>query len=255
VPGYPRALRFYARLLSDHGHQAEALDSLKEGLAVHPDAMNLLFGVDYAARTAGLMDIALGARARIRALWGGDPEPPPTGFTYLYAGQVDAFEASFRPRLGAPLDGFTEFHLGYAKLLEGKAAEAALHFQAAEGDPAAESQYRLLAKVYRFQIQGRGADARGALDELDRDRVGLQVPDGEFTFNIAEAAAFLGEEGRAMDLAQRAFSQGFTCTPWYEASPLLARLQPLPRWRAILQHVDARRARMAAHRSPADFGL
>ncbi len=71
----------------------------------------------------------------------------------------------------------------------------------------------------------------------------------------AEAAGYLGEEGRAMDLAQRAFSQGFTCSAWYRASPFLGKVQPLPRWRAILQHVDERRARLAYGRSPGDFGL
>lgn len=254
-PGYPRALRIAARLLSDQGHQAEALDLIQEGLRRHPHSMNLLFALDYAARTAGLMDIALGARSRLDALWAATPDPTPTGFTYLYAGRLDAFEASFRPLPGVPVDGFTAFNLGYADLLKGHPTEAESRFQAAEQDPTAEGHFRALAKVFRFGIEGRRDDARMALDLLDRDRVGLQVPDGEFTFTMAEAAGYLGEEGRAMDLAQRAFSQGFTCSDWYRASPLLAKVQPLPRWRAILQHVDARRARVAAGRQPRDFGL
>ena len=254
-PGYPRALRFAARLLSDQGHQAEALDQLQDGLRRYPRSMNLLLALDYTARTAGLMDIALATRARMRALWAGAPDPPPTGFTYLYAGQVDAFEASFRPAPGEPMDGFTAFNLGYADLLRGRAAEAGQHFLAAEQDPSTEGHFRALAKVFRFGIEGKGGDARAALDLLDRGRVGLQVPDGEFTFTMAEAAGYLGEQGRAMDLAQRAFSQGFTCSDWYRASPFLAKVQPLPRWRAILQHVDERRARVADHRRPQDFGL
>jgi tetratricopeptide (TPR) repeat protein len=254
-PGYPRALRFAARLLSDEGHQVQALEELADGLRRHPHSMNLLFALDYAARTAGLMDIALGARARINEFWAGAPERPTAGFAYLYAGQIDAFEASFRPQPGTPLDGFTEFNLGYADLLRGHGGAAAPHFRAAEQDTATEAHFRALAKVFRFQIEGKTADAQAALDVLDRSRVGLQVPDGEFTFTMAEAAAFLGEEGRAMDLAERAFSQGFTCSSWYRASPFLARLQPLPRWRAILQHVDERRIRVAGEWRPEDFGL
>ena len=255
LPGYPRALRFAARLLSDQGRQDEALNRLQEGLRLHPRSLNLLLALDYAARTAGLLDIALAARERMAALWTGASVAPPTGFTYLYAGRVDAFEASLQTRPGLVPDGFTAFNLGYAALIRGRREEAARRFQEAEQDATAEGHFRALAKVFRFQLEGKTADARLALDGLDRSRMGLQVPDGEFTFTMAEAAAFLGEEGLAMDLAQRAFSQGFVCASWYRRSPFMAALQPLPRWQSILQHVDERQDRMAALHRPGDFGL
>lgn len=254
-PGFPRALRFACRILSDQGRQDEALRRLEEGLRLHPRSLTLLFALDYASRTAGLLDIAVGARERMAALWAGAPEPPPVGFTYLYVGRMDDFEASFRQPLGAPVDGFTSFNQGYAALLRGRREEAARDFQAAEQDLSAEGHFRALAKVFRFQLEGRKEEARLALDVLDRSRLGLQVPDGEFTFTMAEAAAFLGEEGLAMDLAQQAFSQGFVCTAWYRASPFLARLQSLPRWHSILQHVEARQARLAGRHQRQDFGL
>jgi tetratricopeptide (TPR) repeat protein len=255
LPGYPRALRFASRLLSDQGRQDEALNRLQEGLRLHHRSLNLLLALDYAARTAGLLDIALGARERMAALWTGASVAPPMGFTYLYAGRPDAFEASLQTRPGLRPDGFTTFNLGYADLIRGRREDAARHFQEVEGDAATEGHFRALAKVFRFQIEGRTADARQALDVLDRSRMGLQVPDGEFTFTMAEAAAFLGEEGLAMDLAQRAFSQGFVCAAWYRASPFMAALQPLPRWQSILQHVDERQGRLAALHRPRDFGL
>jgi tetratricopeptide (TPR) repeat protein len=255
LPGYPRALRFASRLLSDQGRQDEALNRLREGLRLHPRSLNLLLALDYTARTAGLLDIALAARERMAALWAGAPVAPPTGFTYLYAGRVDAFETSLQTRPGVTPDGFTAFNLGYAALIRGNREEAARRFQVAEQDATAEGHFRALAKVFRFQIEGRTADARQALDVLDRSRMGLQVPDGEFTFTMAEAAAFLAEEGLAMDLAQRAFSQGFVCAAWYRESPFMAALQPLPRWQSILQHVDERQSRLAALHRPKDFGL
>jgi tetratricopeptide (TPR) repeat protein len=255
LPGYPRALRFAARLLSDQGRQDEALNRLQDGLRLHPRSLNLLLALDYAARTAGLLDIALGARERMAALWTGAPVAPPTGFTYLYAGRLEAFETSLPTRPGVTPDGFTAFNLGYAALIRGRREEAARRFQEVEQDAAAEDHFRALAKVFRFQIEGRTADARQALDLLDRSRMGLQVPDGEFTFTMAEAAAFLGEEGLAMDLSQRAFSQGFVCAAWYRGSPFMAALQPLPRWQSILQHVDERQGRLAALHQPRDFGL
>lgn len=254
-PAYPRALRYASRLLSDEGRQEEALTRVREGLTRHPHALPLLFAVDYAARTAGLLDLALGARRRMEALWGGAPVPPPTGFTYLYAGRTDAFEASFRRLPGAAPDGFDAFNRGYAALMRQRPEEAAAAFQITEQDVTTEAQFRALAKVFRFQIEGRGPEARLALDDLERSRLGLQVPDGEFTFTMAEAAAFLGEEGLAMDLAQQASGQGFLCSAWYRGSPFLRGLQPLPRWQSILQHVDARSARLARRFQPSDFDL
>ncbi len=254
-PGYPRALRYASRLLADEGRQDDALTRVQEGLKLHPHSLPLLFAVDYAARTAGLLDLALGARRRMEALWGGSPVPPPTGFTYLYAGQFEAFEASFRRLPGAAPDGFDAFNRGYAALVRQRPEEAAAAFQITEQDVTAEAQFRALAKVFRFQIEGRTADARLALNDLEQSRLGLQVPDGEFTFTMAEAAAFLGEEGFAMDLAQQASGQGFLCSAWYRGSPFLRSLQPLPRWQAILQHVDARSARLARRHTPSDFDL
>lgn len=255
LPGYPRALRSATRLLADQGRQDEALNRLADGLRLHPQSLNLLFALDYSTRTAGLLDIALDARGRIAALWAGAPLAPPVGYAYLYAGRLDAFEASLQARPGATPDGFTAFNLGYAALIRGRRDEAERRFQDAEQDAGTEGHFRALAKIFRFQIEGKAPDARQALDVLDRSRMGLQVPDGEFTFTMAEAAAFLGEEGLAMDLAQRAFSQGFVCASWYRASPFMAALQALPRWRSILQHVDERQARVAALHQPRDFGL
>ncbi len=254
-PGYPRALRYASRLLADGGRQDDALTRTEDALRLHPHALPLLFAVDYAARTGGLLDLALAARTRIQSLWSGASVPPPTGFAYLYAGRVQDFQASFpTPQSGAP-DGFVAFNRGYAALLLGKPEEAAPLFQIAEQDTETEAQFRALAAVLRFQIQGRAADARTALETLEHSRIGLQVPDGEFTFTMAEAAAYLGEAGLAMDLAQQASAQGFLCEDWYRNSPFMAGLQPLPRWQSILQHVDARRARLAQRHSPADFGL
>lgn len=254
-PGYPRALRYASRLLSDEGRQDEALVQVREGLRLHPHSLTLLFAVDYAARTAGLLDIALAARKRMESLWAGSPVPPPTGFTYLYAGQQEAFEASFNRLPGATPNGFTAFNRGYAALLRGDPSKAATAFQITAQDLTTETQFRALARVFSFQIAGQSADAKLALDALERSRLGLQVPDGEFTFTMAEAAAFLGEEGLAMDLAQQASGQGFLCSAWYKNSPFLTKLQPLPRWQAILQHVEARRDRLAKRHAPADFGL
>lgn len=255
VPGYPRALRYAARLLADQGRQEEAFPRLAEALRRRPDSITLLLALDYCARTAGLLDVAGAARDRMDRLWSGAPVPPPVAFTALYQGHPEVFAASLQEDPGLPPNGFLAFYQGYAYLVQGRREAAAARFQAALAAPATEAHIRALAQVFLLQLKGDTESAARALDALDRSRVGLQVPDGEFTMTMAEAAAFLGQEGRAMDLAQRAFSQGFTCSAWYRQSPLLAKLQALPRWRALLQHVDARRARLAATQRPGTFGL
>lgn len=255
VPGYPRALRYGTRLLADQGRQEEAFPRLADGLRRRPQALTLLLALDYCARTAGLMEVAAAARQRLGSLWAGSPVPPPVAFTELYRGHTLAFLASLRGDPSEPPDSFATFYLGYGALLQGRRDQAELRFREAIANPATEAHFRTLAQIYLLGIEGDFAGARRALESLDRSRVGLQVPDGEFTLSMAEAAAFLGEEGRAMDLAQRAFSQGFTCSDWYRGSPLLAPLQGLPRWRALLQHVDSRRARLAAQHQAGEFGL
>lgn len=255
LPEHPRGLRQFCRLKSDAGRQREALPLLQGALQRRPRALNLLFGLDYAARTAGLMDLALAARERIEALWAGQPLATPYAYTYLYAGQLQRFEDSFWQSKGFEPDGRVLFETGYAELAKGHREGALELFDRAEREPGTPEHFRLLAQAMRLQLEGRPAEARAAMGALDQARTGLQVPDGEFTFTMAEAAAFLEDHGLAMDLAHRAFSQGFGCTTWYERSPFLRPLQELPRWKALLQHLREREGRQAALFRRRDFGL
>ena len=44
--------------------------------------------------------------------------------------------------------------------------------------------------------------------------------------------------------ADRAFARGFGCTVWYERSPMLEPLRSLPKWKALMQHLQERQALM-----------
>jgi hypothetical protein len=79
------------------------------------------------------------------------------------------------------------------------------------------------------------------------------VPDGEFTFKLAEAFAFLDAKSEAVDTAHRAFAQGFGCTRWYRQAPFLAPLQDLPKWQVLLKHLQEREAPLAARFPPRTF--
>ena len=85
--------------------------------------------------------------------------------------------------------------------------------------------------------------------------MGLRISDGEFTLRMAEAAAFLGDPTLAMELAERAYTQGFDCTRWYERSPLLAPIRGTGRYGSLLQHLRERQAMLESRFPASKFGL
>ncbi|HJW08782.1 MAG TPA: hypothetical protein VJ483_04060 [Holophagaceae bacterium] len=255
APNHPRGLMQYCRTKSDAGRQKEALELLKPAFKRHPSSIDLLWALDYAARTSGLLDLAVASRRRMNEVHDLTGRAQPLAYAYLYAGRLDLFEQSLWESRSSMENALIFLERGYLFLIKGDRAAAHAAFQRAEHEAAAQKHVSLLAKCFRLQLEDRSAEARASLAELDRQRTGMRVPDGEFTFSMAEAAAFQGEEGLAMDLAHRAFSQGFACAAWYEHSPLLRSLQALPRWKALLQHVRERQARLEAQFAAKDFGL
>lgn len=103
-------------------------------------------------------------------------------------------------------------------------------------------QFEALSEVYEQALLGRPEEALVRLRRLLDTRQRLRVPDGEFTFKIAEAFAFLGAHPEAVETASSAFTQGFGCTRWYRQAPFLKPVQSLPRWQGLLSHPEEREA-------------
>lgn len=243
LPGYPRAAQDAGRFHTDTGNQRRALELLFAAEDRWPRSPRLQAGLIYAARTTGLLD---GARAALREKerLEGIPDRHDTlpETAYLYLGEWDRFDASLGSGPGERPEPLTDFYRGYLRLLQGRQGEALANFRAAARTPAIASQFQALAQVYELALDGHRPEALLALRLLARARQGLRVPDGEFTFKLAEAYGFLGSLDEAMDAAQTAFSQGFGCTAWYERTPFLAALRDLPRWRALDSHLRERQA-------------
>ncbi|HET6329512.1 MAG TPA: hypothetical protein VFF76_01870 [Holophagaceae bacterium] len=254
LPGYPRAAEEAGRFYTDTGNQRRALDILFSAADLWPKARGLRTSMAYAARTTGLLEGAGSAlRAREALDGGGDREAFPEA-AYLYTGEWDRFNATLGSGPGERPDPLPDFYRGYLRLLQGRRDEALAGFRSAERPQESNAQFQALARAYQLALEGHQAEALLSLRLLTRSRQNLRVPDGEFTFKLAEAYGFLGAPEEAMDAAQLAFSQGFGCTPWFERTPLLSALHELPRWRALISHLQERQKLLEARFPARGFG-
>lgn len=245
VPHHPRAVDDFVGFKTDQGNPRQALDTLFEALGHYPKVAHLHGALAYPARVSGLLE---GAH---RALAARDRLAGPHRFerdlvenTPLYRGDTARFEAALGEGHPGVSEPSRDFYRGYARLLRGRSAEAHPYFVRAQAVAGSWPAFERLAQVYQLGLEGQHGKALATLRQLKTERARLRVPDGEFTFKLAEAYGFLGEPHEALETAARAFAQGFGCTPWYERTPFLAGVRHLPRWNNLQQHLRERQALM-----------
>lgn len=253
LPDYPRFVALYAVHLSDIRRQPEALRILQGALRRHPGNAGMLNALAYTARTSGLLDLADLALQR-RSEWTGLPRGQASlaDNTLLYEGKYQAFETSLASLAPGPL---RSFYQGYARLIQGDPTGARASFAAAQPGGLGSDLFVRLAEVYRLALDGQKDEANRALDALDAERIQINLPDGEFTFKVAEAYGYLGRPGDALEAAVRASVQGFGCTAWYERAPFLADARKSPRWTSLDLHLKERQRLLEASFPASSFGL
>ena len=240
APDHPRGIFQLAQLKTNEGEHRKAIDLLLQALRKHPRNPLLLTGLVYSARNAGLLELARKAADR-RDHWAfSEVQPLAIDILFLYLGDPGRFEATLKDQPGHLRTSIQRFFKGYLALIRKDTAKAVEAFQSAESVPRGYPHYIKLARGFRLAAAGSLPEAREALRALEADRVGLRVPDGEFTLRMAEGYALAGDLDHAMELAERAFAQGFGAAAWYEGSPFLEPLRQTPRWRSLLRHVRER---------------
>ncbi|HEU4952251.1 MAG TPA: hypothetical protein VFT46_09855 [Holophagaceae bacterium] len=252
LPGYPRAALLKGMLLTDVGDQRSALQELSAARKLRPGVPDLYAGLAYAGRTSGLLEGAGRAVAIRRRLTAPLDLPSPwfAENTFLYQGDTAAFRASLRARR----DPVFLFYTGYLDLAEGHAAEALAAFQAGAALRGTSMPFSDLCAVYALAVEGKRVEALKALTAFEEARGRLRVPDGELTFKVAEAYAYLGQAEKADEAAGRAFAQGFGCLAWYDRSPFFAPARQSPRWTALRQHLQERQELLARSFPLSTFG-
>lgn len=253
APALPQAIFLLSELKVDSGDHAEALDELARGLRTHPQSLSLRTALVYASRTAGLMALTRSALDQVDDLAPPGLHPTAAENGWLYLGDRPRFEASLQTAPGEPRNTVAAFYQGYLALADDHHEAAAAWFHRSRTGMASYTQFADLAEVYEAIANQQADVARASLARLSASRVGLRVPDGEFTFKLAEAHALLGEPAEAQELAEKAFSQGFGCTDWFERSPFLGRIRGTPRWRALLSHLLARQRLLEQSYPPSAF--
>ncbi len=255
LPSHPRGTFLLAELRIDSGDQRTALAGLQGAIRHFPRVAALYSGLAYAARTAGLLELARRALARRDMLCPLSFSQYTSENTYLYLGDRRRFEESLVEMQGNPRNVLIHFYRGYLALAAGDRRGARDSFLAAGTCGEGLGQFQQLSQVFLELTSGRDREALQSLRQLEKARAGLRVPDGEFTFKMGEAYALLGQRDAALDMLSRAFSQGFGCTRWYKESPFLGSLREMPRWRALLLHVQERQQIFESRFPPSEFGL
>lgn len=254
LPAYPRGTHKFAIYLTDLGNQRQAFLHLEAAIKAYPKVAHLRSALAYVARSSGLLEVgnqALEVRDRLQGI-----SKAGIGLgenLYLYRGDLDLFGKTLGDHAPNRIEPVLDFYRAYYHLLKGERTRALAEFKLAASDRRSRVLFKTLAEVYALGLEGRTEEAIRVLTPLRDQRLRLRVPDGEFTFKIAEAYCFLGQNADALLVAERAFSQGFGCTQWYEGAPLLAPLRNTPRWRALLQHLKDRQSLLESRFPPSRF--
>jgi serine/threonine protein kinase/tetratricopeptide (TPR) repeat protein len=240
----PLALRIQGMVRVSRGDVAGALHLLTQALDEGEEDTDALVWLGICANLAGLPEYG---EPRVRRLERIDPGSLLTllsrAWLMLTTGATEvAFETARTAREHYPADSLTAFILGYALLLNGDGDSA--EEVAAQLDPASPEIFSRLLFFLVDAVRGR-RDA--ALERLTTQLAEPARNDLQYSFNVAEGLAQIGEHGQALDWLENAIRRGATMDRFFEGNRLLGPLKDEPRFQQLINR--ARAARLELSRS------
>ena len=140
-----------------------------------------------------------------------------------------ASEANRRALEIQPESTYALSDLGTLQLLENKAAEALATFRKVDVE---RVTFRLAGIAIAEHTLGHEKESQQALEELIAKRAQLSA------YQIAEAFAWRGENGKAFEWLERAYQQRDGGLTTIKTDPLLASLSDDPRYKALLRKMN-----------------
>jgi len=228
----PKSARAHAALgylhIYDDWNWAEADREFQQALALEPGSADVL-------HAAGDLDLVLGRTNESVRLFGAALERDPLrassysnlGVAYFAAGRLEDAERAFRKSIELrPTAGYTHNGLGLVLLWRGQ-LRAALDEMNREADP----MWRLEGLALVYSAMGRRAESDASLAQL------VARYQKESPYVVATVYGYRGEVDQAFSWLDRALAARDATLTSIKSDPLLRKLQPDPRYAALLKKI------------------
>jgi eukaryotic-like serine/threonine-protein kinase len=241
-----QVLSFQALLLLVSGRLEEALQPLRQALAIQPNA-DTYISLGHIYRQAGLFEESVRSFERAGALDPTNHRLNLAGTVYHYLGRYEEAMESFM------LDPYSPPSLAMQGLLLlewGRPEAAAERFEALVAGGQGGPWFGLTAEALLAYLQGDRAGARQRIRALERNAI-ASGSDGEGWYVIARMYALLDDRAGALRMLERAVDGGFFAYPYIVADRWMESFREDAAFQTTLAKARTRheafRALVAAH--------
>jgi TolB-like protein len=200
--------------------------SVTKAAGLEPGSAEVFSIRSYLSRILGNLDEAIKFKEQAVAL---DPlrtdSHSTLGYLLYAVGRYDEAQAELQKALDMnPQAAYVHFNLGKVLIAKGKLQQAL-----AEIEKERLEGGKFAGLVMAYHALGHERDSNAALAEL------IAKHDSDWAYQIAQAYAFRGESGEALDWLERAYKQRDPGLPSIKTDPLLKILRHDPRYTELLK--------------------